>query len=137
MILDASVEINSVDLSNRVTHVEVQQNADDVDVSTMGASVHQHLGGLRADAFIITFLSDFDAAEVDATLSPLVTTAAVTTEFPVKVRHKSAAISSTNPSFESTAAILLNYSPIAGDIGSRSETQVTFPSNVAIVRHVS
>lgn len=137
VILDADVEINDVNLSNRVAQVEVQMNADDVDVSTMGTGVHQHLAGLRADAFIVTFLSDFDAAMVDATLSPLQSSADATPEFPIKVRHKSSAKSSTNPSFETDAAILLTYSPIAGAIGSRSETQVTFPSNSLITRSIS
>lgn len=137
IIKDCVITINSVDLSDRVAQVEVTQNADDVDVSTMGTGVHEHLGGLRNDSFVVTFLSDFDAAMVDATLAPLQATATSQPEFPIKVRPTSSAVSATNPSFETTKAILLNYSPINGAIGARSETQVTFPSNELIVRHVS
>jgi len=137
VILDASVLINGVDLSARVAQVEVQMNSDDVDVSTMGAGVHQHLAGLRADAYIVTFLSDFDAAMVDATLAPLQASASSTPEFPIKVRAHQTAVSSINPSFECLKAILLTYSPIAGAIGARSETQVTFPSNDMITRHTT
>jgi len=137
VILDPQVTINGVDLTSRVAHVEVQMNSDDVDVSTSGPGVHQHLGGLRNDAFIFTFLSDFDAAMVDATLQPLVASPTGTTEFPIKVRHQSGTVSSTRPSYETTKGILLNYSPIAGDVGARSETQVTMPSNEQILRHTT
>lgn len=137
IIKDAVVTINSVDLSNRVAQVEVTMAADDVDVSTMGTGVHQHLAGLRNDQFVLTFLSDFDAAEVDATLFPLLATATSQPTFAVKVRPQSGSASTTNPSYESTTAILLNYSPISGAVGARAETQVTIPSNVAITRQTT
>jgi hypothetical protein len=137
VILDSTVTINGVDLTDRVAQVEVQMNADDVDVSTMGAGVHQHLAGLRSDQFIVTFLSDFDAAKVDATLAPLQSTASATPEFPVKIRPRAIAVSTINPSFESTKCILLTYSPLAGAIGARSETQVTFASNALITRQTT
>lgn len=137
VIKDAVVMVNSVDLSARVAHVEVIMASDDVDVSTMGTGVHEHLAGLRADSFVVTFLSDFGAAMVDATLSPLQATADTTPEFPVTVKAFSTAVATTNPLYASTACILLNYSPISGDIGARSETAVTFPSNAAITRAVS
>lgn len=137
VILDPQVEIDDVDLTGRVAHVEVNMVSDDVDVSTSGPGVHEHLGGLRADGFVFTFLSDFDAAMVDATLTLLQATPTSTPEFNIKVRHRSAAVSTTTPSYETTKGILLNYSPIAGDIGARSETQVMMPSNEMITKRVS
>lgn len=137
IIKDAVVTINSIDLSNRVAQVEVTMAADDVDVSTMGTGVHQHLAGLRNDQFVLTFLSDFDASEVDATLFPLLSTATSQPSFPVKVRPQSGAVATANPSYESTSCILLNYSPISGAVGARAETQVTMPSNAAITRQLT
>lgn len=137
VVKNAVVSINSVDLSNRVASVEVQMNADDVDVSTMGTGVHEHLAGLRNDQFVMTFLSDFDASEVDATLFPLLATATSQPEFTVSVTPQTGGASSTNPQFTSTKCILLSYQPIAGAVGARSETNVTFPSNEAIARVVS
>lgn len=134
IIKDADVSINGVDLSERVASVTVVMDADDVDVSTMGTGVHQHLGGLRNDRFEITFLQDFAASMVDATLSPLLTTATTQTEFTIIVKPTSSAVSSTNPSFTSTKSILLTYQPIAGNVGDRSEATVTFPSNEIIAR---
>jgi hypothetical protein len=134
IIKDAVVNVNNVDLSDRVAHVEVATAADDVDVSTMGTGVHEHLGGLSNDSFVVTFLSDFDPAKVDATLWPLKSDAAGTTEFTMYVQAFSGSPSSSNPRYTSTKTVLLNYSPLAGDIGARSETAVTFQSNEAIVK---
>jgi hypothetical protein len=137
IVKDAVVSINNVTLSNRVAQVAVEMNADDVDVSTMGTGVHQHLAGLRNDQFTMTFLSDFDAAQVDATLFPLLATATTQTEFTVSVTPNSLAVSSTNPKYVSDNCILLTYQPISGAVGARSETAVTFPSNAAIRRQTT
>ncbi len=134
IVKDASVTLNSVNLSTRVAQVAIIMEADDVDVSTMGTGVHEHLAGLRSDRFEITFVSDFDVAMVDATLAPLLATATTQPTFPVVVKPTSAAVSATNPSYTSSTCILLNYSPLAGEVGSRSETAVVIVSNVLIVR---
>lgn len=134
IIKDAVTLINSVDLSNRVASVTVFMEGDDVDVSTMGTGVHQHLTGLRNDRFEVVFLADFAAAMVDATLYPLLATASSQPEFPVSVKPFSTATSATNPTYSSQLCILNTYQPIAGEVGSRSEVSVTFFSNEAIVR---
>lgn len=134
VVKNAVVTVNGVTLSDRVAQVAVEMNADDVDVSTMGTGVHEHLAGLRNDQFTMTFLSDFDASEVDATLFPLVATATSQPEFTVSVTPQTGGASATNPNFSSARCILLTYQPISGTVGARSETQVTFPSNEAISR---
>lgn len=137
VVKDAVVLINSVDLSDHVAAVSVMMEGDDVDVSTMGTGVHQHLIGLRNDRFEITLLSDFAATKVDATLFPLLSTASVTTEFPVSVKAFNTAVAATNPLYSSTKCILNTYTPISGTVGARSETVVTFFSNEAITRGVT
>lgn len=134
VIKDAKVLINGVDLSRRVAEVVVNTDVDDVDISTMGTGVHEHLGGLGNDNFVIKFLQDFASAMVDQTLWPLKSTSTSTIEFTVQVSSTSSALSSSNPGFKSTRCILLTYQPIQGAVGSRSEVDVTFPSNEAITR---
>src|SRR5436309_3235442 len=137
IVKDCVIKVNSVDLSDHVASVTVTMAGDDVDVSTMGTGVHQHLIGLRNDAFEITFLSDFDAAKVDETLFPLLSTASGTTEFPVSVTPFTGSVSSTNPKYSSSKCILNQYAPISGTVGARSETAVSLLSNEAISRSVS
>lgn len=134
VLKDAWGEIDGHDLSDRIRQVEVQMNADDIDSSTMGDGVHQHLAGLRADNFVFTFASDFDLGKVDDVLFPLLATADTQPEFTVSVSAFGPVASTTNPHFTTGAAILLNYSPIAGEIGALSEVQVTIPSNEQITR---
>src|SRR4051812_17183358 len=109
VIKDAVVYVDNVDLSDRVASVTVNMDADDVDVSTMGTGVHQHLGGLRNDRFEVTFLSDYAATKVDATLYQLLATASAQPEFTVYVQPVSGAVSTTNPRYQSTKCILLSY----------------------------
>lgn len=137
IIKDAVITVNSVDLSNRTAQVAIVMDADDVDVSTMGTGVHEHLAGLRNDRFEITFLQDFAASEVDATLFPLVATATSQPEFTVKVKPQSGSATTTNPEYSSTKTILLTYQPLSGAVGARSEATVTFMSNEAISRATS
>lgn len=134
VLKNAFLEVDGKALSDRVRHIEVTMNADDIESSTMGEGVHQHLAGLRADNFVVTFASDFDAGKVDDVLYPLLATADVQPEFTVKCSPFGPTASATNPVYTTGKAILLNYSPIAGDIGALSEVQVTIPSNEAIVR---
>lgn len=134
VLKDCYVQIDGVDLTTDGASVEVSMAADDVEVSTFGAGVHQHLGGLRADQFVITFLSNFDAGRVDDTLYPLLANALGTPEFSVVVSAFGPVGGVDNPHYTSLRCILLNYTPIGGDIGARSETQVTIPSNSEITR---
>jgi len=134
VLKDAFLEIDGHDLSTRVRQVEVTMTADDIDSSTMGEGVHQHLAGLRSDNYVATFASDFDAGMIDEVLFPLLATADVQPEFTVRASAFGSTFSATNPGFTTGAAILLNYSPISGEIGALSEVQVTIPSNEQIVR---
>lgn len=134
VLKDAWLEVDGHDLSTRVRQVEVTMTADDIDSSTMGAGVRQHLAGLRSDNYVVTFASDFATGMVDDVLYPLLATADVQPEFTVKAAAHGSTASSTNPHFTTGAAVLLNYSPIAGEIGALSEVQVTIPSNELITR---
>lgn len=134
VLKDAWLEVDGNDLSSRVRQIEVTMNADDIDSSTMGEGVHQHLAGLRSDNYVVTFASDFAVGMVDDVLFPLLATADTQPEFTVKASAFGSVASTTNPHYTTGKAILLNYSPIAGEIGALSEVQVTIPSNEAIVR---
>jgi hypothetical protein len=131
--VDAYVSINGTVLSTNVVSVEINQEADDVDVTTMGATARQHLAGLRSDGFTVTFLQDYAAGRVDQTLSPLVGS---NTAFPFEIRPTSAAVSTTNPKWTGTA-LLLTYSPFSADVGDRVENEVEFVAQGAIVRGTS
>ena len=130
VLKDADVVVNSVNLSDHVASVEISMSAADIDVTAMTATGIRRLPGLRDESFAVTFLADFAASEVDATLAPLYTGG---TSFTVVVKATSAAVSATNPTYTGTC-YLLEFSPIAGDVGSRAEVAVTFAVDGVITR---
>lgn len=131
ILKDCSVVVNSVDVSAYVDSVEITSSIDDVDVTAMGATAREHLPGLRDDEIVCNFLQSFP--ELDGTLWPLMEGA---TEFTVVIKPTTSAVSSSNPSF-TASCFLLEYSPLAGSVGERSETSVTFTCNGAITRAIT
>lgn len=124
VLRDCYIEVDGVGFSDHVSSVEVNLSKDEVETTNFGGSGRERTHGLKDDSFVINFQQDFDAASVDATLYPLYDQEE---EFEVVVRPTSAAVSETNPEYRGTC-ILLEYQPLAGDVGSLSETSVTFPS---------
>ena len=122
VLTDASVVVNSVDLSNHVESVEINQEFEDVDLTAMGATAREHGKGLRNDSITINFFQDFAASSLDQTMSPLVTN---TAGFAVVIKPTSAAVSSTNPSYSMTS-LLFTYSPIAASVGEANQTSIEF-----------
>ena len=127
---DWYVLLDGEDLSEYTTNVSVGRTADDLDVSTMGAGVHQALAGLRTDTFSVTFLPDKEGI-LRGTLEPLLATASTQPTFEVYAAPFGDTISATNPAYHSTNCILLDL-PDGGEIGTRAEMAVTIRSNDAI-----
>jgi len=130
---DASLVVNSVDLSDHVRSITVNMARDDLDKTVMGASGHGRLPGLRDESFDVTFAGDFASAKVDATLAPLYTNG---TSFTVVAKPTSAAVSATNPTYTGTC-LLNEFHPIAGDVGALAEVTVTFLVDGVITRATS
>lgn len=111
VITDASITVNSVDLSDHLVSVAVNFDADAINVDHMGVTAHLFEKGLQNITLDATFQQDFAANEVDATLSAIAATATGTTT--IVVKPTSAAVGSTNPSFTVTGAFLASYAPVA------------------------
>lgn len=118
---DVTLTVGGTDLSDWVQSIVVSQDAEDLDATGMGATSRAHARGLRDDRIEVTFLQDFAASAVDATLSALYTS----TGFAVVVKPTSSAVSSTNPTYTMTG-LLLNYQPIDATVGEISTPDVTF-----------
>jgi predicted secreted protein len=124
VLKDPYIVINGVNLSDHSESVTVNLVKDEIETTNFGGSGRERIAGLKDDSFEITFQQDFASANVDATLYPLWNNE---TEFVVEVRPVNAAVSATNPKYSGTC-ILLEYQPLAGDVGELSTTEVTFPS---------
>lgn len=131
VLTDASVVINSVDLSDQVRQVTVNVEADLQENTAMGDTFRSRLGGLKDWSVELEFNQDFAASEVDATLWPLVGTPTTIT-----VKPTSSAVSATNPSF-SGSAILADYAPVDGSVGDVATSGVTFQGAGTLTRAVA
>lgn len=122
ILRDASVTVNSIDLSDHVTKVTITSQKDHIDVTTMGASSKEYLLGLGDGSIQIDLTQDYAAAEVDATLWPIHTGSTVV---PIVVKPTSAAVGTANPSY-TMLGVLPDYTPIDGGVGALSAVSVTF-----------
>lgn len=128
---DASVVINSVDLSDHVQSVTINYSAELQDETAMGDDTRKNKGGLKNWSIDVEFKQDFAAAEVDATLFSL-----VGSTFPITVKPTSAAVSSTNPSYSGTG-ILESYNPIGNSVGDLATAPITVQSAGTLSRAVA
>ena len=128
---DASVTINSVDLSDHVQSVTINYGAEMQDETAMSDDTRINKGGLKTWSMDIQFKQDHAASEVDATLFSL-----VGTTFTVAVRPTSSAVGSTNPSFTGTGC-LESYNPVGGSVGDLATTSVTIQSAGTLSRSTS
>lgn len=119
VLTNASLVINSVDLSSSVKSVTLSYDADMQESTTMGAGTHTFLGGLKNWKMDVEFMQDFAASLVDATIFPIVGTAVT-----VALKPVNAATSATNPLYSGTG-IISTYTPIGNSVGDIAMAPVT------------
>lgn len=127
VLRDCAITVNGTDFSSHISSVTVNLSKDEIDTTNFGGSGRERAHGLKDDSFELTFQQDFDAASVDDVLYPLWDDE---TEFIVTVKPRAGSVSANNPQYSATC-ILLEYTPLAGDVGDLSTTDVTFPAQRA------
>ena len=132
IITKPTIKINNVALNDNVSQVEISQNWAEVDTTTFdGSRAMSRVAGLEDSSISITFLQDFAASSVDATISPLV---AGTATF--EILPNGTAVGATNPKY--TGTVLVNtWTPLSGAPGDRSEVDVEWPVVGKITRATS
>ena len=131
MLNDASVTINSVDLSSYVTSVTLSQSADSLETTAMGDSARTFIGGLTNGTIDIDFNADFAASKTEATIFPLVGTSTA-----VVVKPTSGVVSATNPSYTFNV-IVTEWDTLNGSIGELATHSVSWQIAGAITKATS
>ena len=121
------VTLNLVDLSDHVTSVTINRVFDELEVTAMGDSAHKFVKGLEASTVTIDFLNDTAASETLQTLQ-----GAWGTTVPLTLKQTSAAISATNPEYQTTV-LVNNTTDINGAVADISTQSITFTCNSVIV----
>lgn len=126
VLTNASVTVNSVDLSAYVTNVVVDRQVDPIETTSMGATGHTFTAGLQSSTVTINFNQDFAATKVNATLTGLVGTTTT-----VVVKATADAVSATNPSF-SCSGFFAGYAAINGAVGDLNAFTATFTGPITV-----
>lgn len=131
VLLNPSITINSVDLTDHVAQVSLDMSFDEVDTTAFSSTTlpgKTRIGGLGDHSISISFHQDFAASNVEATIYPLLNT---TTS--VVVKPINTTTSTTNPSYTQTV-LVTEWSPIGGSVGDLLTADVTWPVSGAVTK---
>ena len=133
VLTDASIVINSVDLSDHIASVTITTSDDVIDTSAFSSTIaagRTRVAGLADNSITLEFHQDFATSSVEQTIYPLLgqTTSVV-------VKPTSAAVSATNPSFSCTV-VVTEWQSLSGSVGELSTASVSWPISGAITKGV-
>jgi hypothetical protein len=120
VLVNASVTLNAVDISNHVSSVEIAGVRDEVDVTSMGDTNKEIVLGLGDVTITVTVFNDYAAGSLDSQLFPLWQT---NTPFVVEIRPVAGGRTTSNPGYVCTV-LLPTYNPISGSVGTAVTTDI-------------
>jgi len=125
---DYKITVNGTNFSTSLNSAELALESDDLETTAFGGTFRERIGGLKTGSVTLSFMQDFGAASVDATLFPLFNTLATVVIVPT-----SGTVTATNPSY--TSVCLVNqYSPFASSVGDIATLSVTWPTSGTVTR---
>jgi hypothetical protein len=128
VLKDASLVVNTVDLSAYVSSITLDYAVDAIAADGMAATNgHVFLGGLQNNSLAVTLNQDFAATKVAATLDALVGTSTT-----VVIKPTSAAVGATNPTYTISNAFLAATQPVNGAVGDLAQMSVTFQGGTLV-----
>jgi len=130
-LTNAYISVNSVILSDHGNSVTLNYEIDSVETTAFGSSGHTFTGGLQNNSLDITFMQDFAASNVEATIYPLVGTTTT-----VIIKPNGATTGATNPAYTLTGTFLAAHTPVQGGVGELATTSLTFTGG-ALTKAVS
>jgi len=128
---DASVTVNSVDLSDHISNISFTETSAELESTAMGDSNVTRIAGLRDGSCSIEFQADFASSEVYATLNPLIGTTTT-----VLVKPTSSAVGATNPS-KSVSVLVTEVPFVDHAVGDLATISVTWPFAGAVTTATS
>ena len=117
-------KIATVNLSDHVTAFQLNRVLDAIEVTAMGSTAHQFVGGLSADTITVTFLNDRATGSVLQTLQAAFGS---TVAFQA-IQDSSEAVSATNVLYSGTIFVD-NLTDINGAVADEAMIDITFTCN--------
>ena len=123
VLTDVGVVLGGIDLSDHIASVEISQNFDEVETTAFGDGGRTRVAGLEDSTLSLSFHQDFAAANVEATIAPLV---GGTASFLLAPFGTAVGISGTAPRYSGTV-LITEWTALNGAIGELSTADVTWP----------
>jgi hypothetical protein len=117
-------KIATVNLSDHVTAFTLNRVLDAIEVTAMGSTSHQFVGGLASDTITVSFLNDTATASVLPTLQAAFGS---TVAFQA-IQDSSSAVSATNLLYSGTIFVD-NLTDINGAVADEAMIDITFTCN--------
>ena len=131
VLTDAKVTINSVNLSDHIASVTIDEKTDIVETTAFSNTAKTRVSGLVENSVTLEFHQDFAASNVEATIYPLLGSATTCVVTPT-----SSSVTTTNPSY-TFSAVVSEWQPLKGTIGSLATASVTWPISGSITKATS
>jgi len=131
VITNPQIVINSVDLTNHIDTIKIDEKFADVDTTAFGSTSKTRVSGLGDHSVTLSFQQDFANSSVEATIYPLIGT---TTSLSVKPLN--ATTSTVNPAYTFTV-LVTDWTPLDGKVGALLQANVTWPVSGAITKATS
>jgi len=126
VLTDASVTLNTVDISSYVTQVSFTYEKDSIEVTAMGNSGHLFTGGLQNLSVSLDVMNDQAAAKTLETLWSA--TGSGTNTLVIK----NLSTGSPNPVFTISNAFLAASTPVNGAVGELAMQSVVFTGGTVV-----
>jgi len=136
VLTNVEVTIGAVDLSNHIASVTLGSTYDVLETTAFAggnvpAAAKDRIAGLVDNSVTFEFHQDFAAANVEATIYPLLGTVVAVTVKPVD-----AAIAADNPEYQFNA-LVSEWTPLNGAVGELATASVTWPISGPITKDVT
>lgn len=129
VLTDVKVLINSVNLSDHITSVTIDEKIDVLETTGFSSSAKTRQGGLKDNSVTFDFLQDFATSQVEQTIYPL-----LGTSVPVVISPASTSSGIVgNPTY-SFNVLVSEWKPLDGSIGALATANVTWNIDGAITK---
>ena len=127
VLTNAYIKIGAVDFSDFIASIEFSDEAEEIETTAFGQTGRTRVGSLGDHSISLDFHQNFDATEVDATISALVGGTAA-----IEFAPKGSAISANNPGY--TGNVLITEWGFGGGVGELATVSVTWPVDGVLTR---
>lgn len=131
VLTNPSITIGGIDLSDHINNVTIDTKYDIVETTAFGDTAKKRVAGLADNSISLDFMQDYGSSSVEATIYPLLGTAAT-----IVIKPVAGATTATNPQY-TVSAVVSEWQPLKGQIGALATASVTWPVSGAITKATS